>query len=303
MKKLLPFKIILFAPALLLSSCGYGVKEVYQGIPYNSSNFVENYYNVWDSSINPYSSDNKIKETAETLELSDQNKLFYTLNDTNFHELDSGWPTYNYVYDKMEPTDGTKAYGPAVKLSNYDNSFKYGVISKMFDGQMFCNGDFQNARTQVESMNQDEKKGFGVLFSKECNDASYFMMNFKCSVVTESSQNLVSGKSNFELYVSFVLKTDSGYKYVPTKTVVENVPTNSGDDHDESRPESVRFTGRNGSYVCFGFSVKELNLNRLIGFTVQYKLLSDTVSVQYPTEKAYHAIMLYEASFPHTTWH
>ena len=67
MKKLLPFKIFLFAPALLLSSCGYGVKEVYQGIPYNSSNFVENYYNVWDSSINPYSSDKKIKETAETL--------------------------------------------------------------------------------------------------------------------------------------------------------------------------------------------------------------------------------------------
>ena len=301
--KLSPFKLFLFAPTLLLSSCGYGLREVYQGVPYNSTNFLENYYNVWDSSINPYSDDNKIKETTETLELSESNKVFRSLDDSAFHELDSGWPTYNYVYDKMEPTDGTKAYGPAICLSNYDDSFKYGVISKMFDGQMFCNGDFQNARTQVEPTNYNEKNGFGVLFSKECNDASYFMMNFKCSVVTETNQNLSGGMSDFELLISFVLKTDSGYKYVPVVSTVENVPTNSGDDHDETRAENVRFKGRLTSYVCFGFSVKELNLNRLIGFTVQYKLLSDTVSPKYPGEKAYHAIMLYEASFPHTTWH
>ena len=303
MKKLSPFKLFLFAPTLILTSCGYGLKEVYKGVPYCSADYFENYFNEWDSSINPYASNNKIKETTELVEINDSHKPFRALEDDNFKQLDTGWPTYNYVYDKTEPTDGTKAYGPAVKLSNYDNSFKYGVVSKMFDGQMFCNGDFQNSRTQVEPSNDDETKGFGVLFSKECNDASYFMMNFKCSMITKESQNLSSGKSDLELTISFVLKTDSGYKYVPVRSTVNSVPTNSGDDHDETRPENVRFKGRLDSYVCFGFSVKDLNLSRLIGFTLQYKLLSDTISPKYPEEKTYHAIMLYEVSFPHTTWH
>ena len=298
-----PFKVLLFAPALILTSCGYGLKEVYQGVPYASTDYFANYFNEWEASINPYNSGNKIKDTAETVEINDSYKKFTSLDDSSFHELDSGWPTYNYVYDKIEPTDGTKAYGPAVRLSNYDNSFKYGVASKMFDGQMFCNGDFQNSRTQVEPTNENKEKGFGILFSKECNDASYFMMNFKCSVISDQSQNLSSGRSNLELTVSFVLKTNDGYIYIPTKTNIDDVPTNSGDDHDETRPENVRFKGRLDSYVCFGFSVKELNLDRLIGFTVQYKLISDTVSTKYPDQKTYHAMMLYEVSFPHTTWH
>ena len=303
MKKCSSFKILIFASALLLSACGYGLKEAYQGVPYNSTNFVENYYNVWNSAINPYAEDNKITKTEELRVIDESNKPFYSIDDANFHELDSNWVDYVYTYDKVLPTDGTKAYGPTVKLSNYDDSFKYGLTSKMFDGQMFCNGDFANARTQIESVNEDSSKGFGVLFSKECNDASYVMLNFKCSFVTETNQNLPSKtaggeKSEFDLMINFVLKNDSGYTYVPTTSHIKDVPTNSGDDH--SAPP---FSGRIGAYVCYGFSLEGLNLNRLIGFTVQYRRVSDTLSPYYTEEKTYHAIMLYEVSFPYTTWH
>ena len=260
--KLSPFKLFLFAPSLILTSCGYGLKEVYKGVPYCSADFFENYFNEWDSSINPYDSANKIKETADLLEISDANESFKALDDNNFHELDTGWPTYNYVYDKTEPTDGTKAYGPAVRLSNYDDSFKYGVVSKMFDGQMFCNGDFQNSRTQVEPTNENEKKGFGVLFSKECNDASYFMMNFKCSVVKEDDQNLGRCDSMLELKISFFLKNDTGYTRVPVSYVVDNVPTNSGDGFAADRFNN---------YVCFGFKLDNIETDRLIGFSLQYE--------------------------------
>ena len=300
MKKFSSFRLLIIAPSLLLSACGYGLKEVYKGVPYNSSNFRENYYNVWNASINPYADGHKITKTEETRVIDDSYKPFYSIDDANFRDIDTKWAVNNYVYtyDKVLPTDGTTAYGPAVKLSNYDDSFKYGLTSKMFDGQMFCNGDFANARTQIESMNEDGSKGFGVLFSKECNDATYLMMNFKCSVVTETNQNLPDGggKSNFELLVSFILKNDTGYTYVPTKSLLQNVPTNSGDDHT-----APPFSGRIGAYTCFGFSLVGLNLNRLIGFTVQYKYLTDTISPNY--EKTYHAIMLYEVSFPYTTWH
>ena len=51
MKKLSISKFLLIVPSLILTSCGYGLKEVYNGVPYNSSNFVDNYYRVWNKNI------------------------------------------------------------------------------------------------------------------------------------------------------------------------------------------------------------------------------------------------------------
>ena len=42
MKKSFLFKLLIIAPALIVTSCGYGLKEVYSGIPYNSTNYFEN---------------------------------------------------------------------------------------------------------------------------------------------------------------------------------------------------------------------------------------------------------------------
>ena len=296
------FKILLIAPALVVSSCGYGLKEVYSGIPYNTTDFFKNYYNVWNDNINPYKEGNKITVLKDSYELDEtKDKVFRRLSDANFKDCDDSWSTYAYTYDKVEPDDGTKAYGPAVKLSSYDSSFKYGVTSKMFDGQMFCNGDYANARTQVKPMNQDQddsQGGFGVLFSKESNDASYFMMNFKCSVVLKDNQNLSGARSNLKLKLGLFMRNETGYTYQPLTYTIDNIPTNSGDDH--SAPP---FSMRNDMYVCFGFSLKNFDTDRLVGFSVQYEKISDTYSETNPDQTTYHAIMLYEVSFPKTTWH
>ncbi len=296
------FKILLIAPALVVSSCGYGLKEVYSGIPYNTTDFFKNYYNVWNDNINPYKEGNKITVLKDTYELDEvKDKVFRRLSDANFKDVDDSWSTYAYTYDKVEPTDGTKAYGPAVKLSSYDSSFKYGVTSKMFDGQMFCNGDYANARTQVLPTNQDSENpngGFGVLFSKESNDASYFMMNFKCSVVLADNQNLTGARSTLNLKLGLFMRNETGYTYQPLTYTIYDVPTNSGDDH--SAPP---FSMRNEMYVCFGFSLEKFDTDRLVGFSVQYEKVSDTYSETNPDKTTYHAMMLYEVSFPKTTWH
>ncbi len=286
--------MLLVAPSLVITACGYGLKETYKGVPYNSTEFTENYYKVWDSAINPYSGENKITDKRDVHVLNDADLPFTSLSDINFRHCDDNWESYAYNYDKYEPADGRKAYGPAVSMFNYDSSFKYGVKSKMFDGQMFCNGDYANARTQIEPINETAESGMGVLFSKECNDASYFMMNFKCSIVPLTRQD-VQGNSNLKITVSFILKNDTGYTYVPVSTEVNEVPTNSGDSLES----------RDKKYVCLGFSLKELNISRLIGFTIQYEKISDDLSSTYAIEgeKIYHALMLYEVSFPYTTWH
>ena len=77
MKKSFLFKLLIIAPALIVTSCGYGLKEVYSGIPYNSTNYFDNYFNVWNSKINPYSGNNDINVKKEETVLDlDENKVF-----------------------------------------------------------------------------------------------------------------------------------------------------------------------------------------------------------------------------------
>ena len=317
MKKSFLFKLLIIAPALIVTSCGYGLKEVYSGIPYNSTNYFYNYFNVWNNKINPYSGNNDINVKKEETVLDlDENKVFTSIKDANFKRCDPDWDTYVYTYDKdavptLEENKHLKPYGPTVCMTKLDDSFKYGVVSKMFDGQMFCNGDFQMSRTQVEPTNQGKENGFGVLFSKESNNASYFMMNFKCSVVYKNYQNLSTYYSDLDLHVGIYLKNDIGYTYMPITYSVDKVPTNSGDEHFMEP-----YVGRYDMYVCFGFSLEKFDTSRLAGFSLQYEykdiFKKNAPNEEHPDywyEKAsfqediYHSIMLYEVSFPKTTWH
>lgn len=296
MKKLSPFKLLLIAPSIIITSCGYGLKEVYDGVPYNSSDFFQNYYEVWDSKINPYSATNNITETSPERELDTKEDLVFTsLDDNNFDKNDVTSYKYAYGYDLQDPPEDMKAYGPTIKMSSLDDSFRYGVISKLFDGQMFCNGYYANARLQVRPTNEGDGSGFGVLFSKESDNATYMMLNFKCSLVTQNSQSLPSGKSNLKIRIGLLYKNNTGYTYKPVTYSLENVPTNSGDSIFS--PEH-----RSELYTCFGFNLANIGQSRLIGFTVQYEKISDTISSSIG-EQSYHAMMLYEVSFPYTTWH
>ena len=307
-------KLILFVPMLVLTSCGYGLKEVYKGVPYASANFEENYYDVWKNEINyKNASSSKItKVEAERVLEDDKDKVFTKTYDVEgkvnyFKYCEPAWDKYAYTYDKEDPKEGgKKAYGPAVCLSNVDKSFKYGVSSKLFDGQMFCNGDFQNSRTQVGPSNKGKHNGFGLTFERECSYSEYFMLNFKCSVITDQSQNLGYQTTDLTLKLGFYLKNDTGYTYIPVSYHIEKAPTNSGDDHFLEP-----YSGRYDSYICFGFKLFDgsqasencLNLNRLAGFSFEYIHNGDTYSDAHAGENISHAVMLYEVSLPHSTWH
>ena len=319
MKKLLN-KFLLIIPSLVLTSCGYGLKEIYKGVPYASYDFEENYYEVWKGDINYKNiSSSKITKTEQERVLdNDKDKVFTKTFDvegeTNYFKFcEPAWQEYAYTYDKEDPKEGgTKAYGPSVCLGNIDKSFKYGVSSKLFDGQMFCNGDFQNSRTQVGASNLPNAArtanhtGFGLTFEKECNYSEYFMCNFKCSVITDQSQNLGYQTTDLTLKLGFYLKNDTGYTYVPVTYRINEVPTNSGDDHFLEP-----YSGRYSSYVCFGFKLNDgsevtkdcLNLNRLAGFSFEYIHNSDTYTSAHAGENISHAVMLYEVALPHSTWH
>ena len=351
MKKHSTFKFLSLASIFALSACGYGLKEVYDGIPYNSSVFTDNYFNVWDKGINHnnMANSNITKTLNERILDKKEDLVFEYLEDANheedyknFQQCEPNWFDYAYCWDKRDASViGKKSYGPDVSLNKADNSFKQGVRSKLFDGQMFCNGDFQQARVQIGS-STSEYPGFGIQLGKECFSSSYFMCNFKCSTVTDKNQNLSNKLStNLKLKIGFYLKNDNGYTYVPVSYVINDAPTNSGDDHsDYVEPAEKRYTGRIGHYVCFGFKLhddndttnKYLDLSRLAGISFEYELLDvietyqeakkdeegheikdENNNVIYETktrpyvppvgETMHHAVMLYEVSLPHSTWH
>ena len=295
-----PFKFLLIVPSLFITACGYGLKEIYNGIPYTSGDFFKNYYSDWDDRINPYKEGkNQITSLKEEYELDNDDLVFSSYNDATFAMNEAKADEYVYYFDLSTPekTDsayGKKPYGPAVKLSNYDDSFRYGVVGKLFDGQLFFNGYYAAARVQVKP---GRGNGFGALLSKECNNASYMMLNFKCSLVTETNQNLGVGTSDLKLIISLVFKTNNGYIYQPVTYTLPGVPTNSGDAFNSS--------GRYNAYRCFGFNLENIldsvDSDRLIGFTFEYEKLADSFDTV--TDEKYHAVMLYEVSFPHTTWH
>ena len=289
--KSLHFKLFILTSSLILTSCGYGLKETYKGVPYNSTNYEENYFNEWANDINPYGSKSKITETKEERELTANDYVFASFGSNEFRYCEPSSDEYVYDNDRKENVDDKKTYGPAVKLSAIDKSFKYGIASKLFDGQLFCNGDFQNARVQVEPMENGQSKGFGVQFAKECTRASYIMMNLKCSVVTKESQHLPEVKSKLKLHIGFYLKNSNGYTYQPLTYVLENVPTNSGD------------MLRSKAYICFGFNLANIDISRLAGISFQYEKIEDGYSSANPDVKTMHAVMLYEISFPYSSWH
>lgn len=340
MKKHLAFKLLSLSFVLSLSACGYGLKEVYDGIPYNSTNFLANYFTDWDKSVDYRKKESsKInKELPERVLDQEKDLVFTRLENVdyeedykNYQKCEPNWFEYDYVWDKEDPVSlGKKAYGPAVSLNKADNSFKQGVRSKLFDGQMFCNGDFQQARVQVGSITSDYD-GFGFQFGKECFSSSYFMCNFKCSTVTDKNQNLQNTLyTNLTIKLGFYLKNDTGFTYVPVSYSIEKVPTNSGDDHAQWYEDEAKwYRGRIQEYVCFGFKLhddedkdnKYLDLSRLAGISFQYQLdeivetkttydehgkpigTEEVPFVPPVGETAYHSVMLYEVSLPHSTWH
>lgn len=284
-------KFLILLPTLLLTGCGYGLKEVYPGTVYNSPDYYQNFYREWDKNVNYHKDNSKVENKEETVyQLDETNDLVFTkFSDANFLAVQPDRDNYSYPYDIYEPLDGKLSYGQTFALSKNEQSFKYGYTSKLFNGQMFCNGTYEIARVQID------ESGFGMEFSKEIEQYSYFALNFKASLdyrKNGESTNIPSHYSSVNLIVNFYCKTDNQkYHRVPVQYQIDNIATNS--------PETL--FGEN--YVFFGFSLENINIDRCVGVSIEYQLLSDEYKNAHPDEEWTHCLLLYELFLPNSTWH
>lgn len=315
--------LLLFPLLIALSSCGgFSLDYIVEGDKYISSNFLKNYYEHWDD------------ELANAARL-----VSYNVDDsriTSFKQIGNLDPNYATANPDSLNESKLDAYSHAHMLINYNESFKYGVQSKLFDGRFLCDGLQQRSRIQIR-----ENKGFSVRFSKESDGLSYFAMNFKttlnnqtrCYKVDESEHPVdVEARTDsdkfhssvIQLTVTIFVKQEGyiiGYDFVSTLDFdkcycnYDRILRKEGESED---PEPSKETTNNGSiYYFYGFDLSKVRtynnepLSRMVGFSINYKVISDKLNEfnegKYidgnPVEKMDYAIFLYEVYLPYTYWH
>lgn len=339
MKKYL-YSSLLLVVAIGLTSCGYSLKELYDRNPYNNVNFVDNYYTTWDKDIDLVNNPNNkiLNPDADVKNLEKNGDFVFTeFGDDNLRFLEPQYDSYSYETD-LEPTNSTTgktSYGQGNKLSKIDQSFRYGILSKLYDGQLFCHGQFEWVRVQIN------EGGFGSIFKKELYSSTYFALSFKASIefrrvyqdddgndVTVDIPTWYYGEeggsiahlTDIGLTVTFYLKSDNGYTRVPVHYEIQDVPCNPSESTDK--------------YILFGFKIGGKNvpsLDRCAGISIEYTYEDDLLAEMNANIEAknlanatdswfddsptlaesrilkggalQHSLFLYEILFPHSTWH
>ena len=312
MKKL--NKLVYIPFVFALSSCGFGLKEYYRGDAYVSGDFQKDYYEIWNEKIDVRSGKSLVKSTETYALDASQDYVFTEYDDPNFRLVDSSSAKSLTYEDDYYPNDENKylnkGFGPTKKCSRLDDSFRYGYLSKLFDGQMFCHSRYQYARVQIK------ESGFGALFNKETNLDTYFALNFKASYdYTKYEEvdflpyyegashvpaipNVPNGiKSAVNLKISFFCKEDKGYVKKTFTYPVSDIVTNGSENP--------------AIYTFFGFSCRRYSLSRVAGFSIEFDFDRDDINANPMKElkdkkgNPYaldYSLMLYEVFMPNTTW-
>lgn len=271
--------ILLALPAL--SSCGgFSLDYIVEGDKYISYDFKENYYEHWDDELKNANHAGSFDKNAEKI-------LSYN---------DIGQIDKNLLIDN--PYDDVRSYAAAFNLMNVDQSFYYGVQSKLFDGEAYCDGYYQRHRVQ------SNEQGFSVRFSKESDELTYFAMQFKATTNNQIECYKVGSdekarndhdmfhNSEIKLTITLYVKEESkisGYDFY-SDIAFDNYTTNDG-----------------GVYKFYAFDLTNLGftLSRLIGFSVTFEILNDDL-IEWNETKGIdidYALFLYEVFFPYTYWH
>ena len=259
-------KLLSLLPLLALTSCGgFSLEYIVKGNQYLSPVFAENYYDHWDKELKNASlkATNEVKEEDRILSFNDIGKI-----DDNYATGLEG-----YTVDD---------YGPEHALNKYDDSFNYGVQSKLFDGEVRCLGRYQRVRVQIRNT------GFSVRFSKESDELTYFAVQFKAAVdytkpeYQSIGQNGHHNSSLTSLTVSIYVKEGLEIKrvdYVTSNIQIDNYRTNA-------------------EYYYF-YAFKLENLSRMVGFSMEYEYSdpeAEAANLDY-------SLFLYEVFLPYTSWH
>lgn len=213
MKKRLPLLLLCVAA---LAGCSK-TNELYGGSEYNSPNFDENYYTLWNGveklNITETQQINKNPRVQSSGEVILKNEL--TGEDFNSN---------HYIYDGVEE----EQFGYNNNLSKTEKGFSYGILSKLFDGRVRCEQKYQKSRVQVD------RSGFAMFFPRVLGETKYLAFAARGGSDFPNGQELNKDGTTF-VYMNFdwsfyiSLSSDS-YKKVTYHMENIAIPTDNGGD-------------------------------------------------------------------------
>lgn len=299
--------IALLMMTALLVSCGK-VKELYAQGAYDTGDFEQNYYLEYNG-IDKVNINSEVTKEISGLELSSpgyNNGTDYVnnilknvaLDDQLVNKGTKNERVLDFYEDDPKTGYGTK-YGPTKCMSRINDKFSYGILSKLYDGRVHCDGYYAKSRVQLN------KTGFGSFFPAEFKSGKYFAVSVRSTVNCDGFKN-IEGKVNF--HFSFYRHITNSTSYDKINVDVSNVvlPISNGNAHGYLLPFyfdslalfDVDFSGIVGMSMSYEFA----------GFVSAEAAAADIAQYGMPTddmtdkEKPHYAIYLYEVLFPDSTW-
>ena len=311
-KRVLPLTLF----ALLACSCA-DTNRLYRPDEYLSGTFVEHVYNTWESGTKEGHENIEYKVTLENNEKGYFNGSGVYAKPTDcygygqakqwhpdwFKNSQGGnlyWGHRDGVSDILAGPIGKYVdnsplhdlvYSQNKRLDQVDEGFSRGVLSKLYNGQIKCNG------WSYLAMALTSYEGFGTMFPRELKTAEYFATSLL--VATAYEETKTEGGHTFSVgRVVSVNVEFTFYKYATRGGLVGyqvNLP-----DVKLSCNAGAAYT----SLVGFRFEDAKIDPRSIVGFSMDWTIESEYegISGDFSTEGYHDGLAVYEVFLPDSTW-
>ena len=301
-------RLLLILPLLLLVSCA-DTDELYDGDAYATQNLLQNRYSRWDegliepeeSRVLPHAPNGFFYGSGDSSSPSrcyglaegkawhpdffreNGKELFWTEQGDTAYGNDTAGGNVGQWVDNSSLV-GT-VYGQTKKMSRYSKAFSSGYLSKLYNGQVKCDG------WSSYSMVLLDKEGYGTIFPSEMQDGSYFAFSARGASDTPDS-----GKGrvlSMDITITF-------YKYAADGRALNGTAFLLPDVHLQAN-----FSSDYTSLVGFSFQDANYDPAGTVGMSMTYALKDDPLgaSDDFSDGASYHVgLSLLEVFFPDSTW-
>ena len=312
MKKLTRFLFISFAVAAL-ASCA-DTSELYPGNAYIGGVFIQNRYHEWPENMKEASKQSTKTLKNEMTGYFNGSGKFDSPKDCKGYDQAKEWhPSYFKNEDGStlywtDPASGSDiinagvgnyqdqsalygiVYSQTKKLSRTNAAFSKGYLSKLYNGQVRCNGWSYYSWVVLD------QEGYGTMFPGELNTAEYFAFVARGGRDTEDG-----GKGNvvtFGINVTFYRYKDDGKTLIGNTVILEDVKL------------QANFASNWTSLVGFRFEDAGINPRGIVGMSLNITALddpyrdgADVSSMDFTDGKKIHTgLCLMEVLLPDSTW-
>ena len=303
---------------LILSLCSIGclascadTAQLYERDAFMGGTYVEHVYNVWEGQTKQgynnivfsktldnvkggYFCGSGRYDTAKNCYGYGQAKSWYPQYFKNSQGKDLYWGTELGISDIVPGAVGQYAdnsslydivYSQSKRLDRLYEKFSRGYLSKLYNGQIKCNGWSYYAMAVVSN------EGFGTMFPYELKNAEYFATSLLVSTdyTPAGVGRIVRVNPHFTFY-KYASAGLEGYKVTLNDV---HLSCNAG----------AALT----SLVGFRFADVGINPESIVGFSLTYDFIEDmgapSATNDFSVEGIHDGVSVYEVLFPDSVWY